>query len=86
MSSICKTDNRGSLKFLFILFIIFSDLAMLVNPAALRVVEVGQRLERRVESGKMSPEFLRQVNCQPQQLTLNNSKRANFPFSTGLVF
>ena len=52
----------------------FSDLAMLVNPAALRVVEVGQRLERRVESGKMSPEFLRQVNCKPQQLMLNNSQ------------
>ena len=75
MSPICiRTGNSRSLKFLFLLFALFSDLAMLVNPAALRVVEVGQRLERRVESGKMSPEFLRQVNCQPQQLMLNNSQ------------
>ena len=50
-------------------FILFSDkclnkafaiFKMMVDTSQLRVVDIAQKLERKVESGKMSPEFLRE--------------------------
>ena len=38
----------------------FPIFKMMVDTSQLRVVDIAQKLERKVESGKMSPEFLRE--------------------------